>query len=304
MKITVIGAGAMGCLHGARLAHSGHDVMLIDVRRDVVDAINRDGVHVDGVGGELHVSMRAQTDDDATGPADAVFVLAHTDGSQDAARTASRIIADEGYAITLQNGIGNVEALTDALGRQRVLGGNSFNSASSTGPGRVTHTNRGPTTIGELDGTETDRARSLRDALEQAGIPTQISGNVMGVIWSKFIHSCAITPICAVTGMRAGMIAGCPSADSLQDRILQELLAVARARRIKLADDDPAPAIKEVCRTSPVKPSMLQHVEQGRPTEIDALNGALLREAKAVGIETPYNEAITLMVKALDEKNL
>ena len=115
MKINVIGAGALGCLHGAYLAEAGHEVTLIDIRHDIVEAIQRDGLRVDGVRGEHRATVDAATPDTTIGPSDLVIVVAHTDGTPAAAQLAARLLTDDGCAITLQNGIGNVEALVDAL---------------------------------------------------------------------------------------------------------------------------------------------------------------------------------------------
>ena len=298
MRITIIGAGSMGCLYGARLAAQGHQISLLDIRADVVDAINRTGLVLDGVSGRLEIAARATLPDDAVETADLVSVHAHTEGTADAARVASRILAPDGCAITLQNGIGNVEALIEAVGRHRVLGGISYNSASSAGPGRATHTNAGITWIGELDGAESVRLNALSRLLEEAGFATRVSDNIMGIIWDKFIHNCAINPICALTGLLANQVSAVATADTLQDRLLEELLAIVRARGIRLVEADPIASIKEICRTVAVKPSMLQHVEAGQATEIDAQNGAAVRAGRDLGIPTPYNEALTLMIKA------
>ena len=120
----------------------------------------------------------------------------------------------------------------------------------------------------------------------------------MGLIWNKFIAACAVNPVSALTGMIGRQIAKDPSADTLQDYLLEELLAVVKAKGVILADADPAGTIKRMCRTASEKPSMLQHVEAGRPTEIDAHNGAVVRLGREVGVATPYNEAVTLMIKA------
>ena len=297
-RITIIGAGAMGCMHGVHLAAAGHDVTLIDVRAELVEGINRDGLQIDGVRGLHSASVPAVTAGAATGPADLVILLSHTDGTTEAADLAAKLLGSSGYALTLQNGIGNVEALADALGPQRVLGGISYNSVTLNAPGRVTHTNPGLTVIGELDGGKTKRADGLCQILTEAGFDTQISDNITGVIWNKFIQCCAIHPICALTGLMAGEIVGVPEAAALLDRTCQEALAVVRAKGVRLPDDDPVGTIKKLCSTVLVKPSMLQHVERGQPTEIDAQNGALVREGAALGVDTPTNEALTIMVKA------
>jgi len=298
LKISIIGAGALGCLHGAYLAEAGHDVMLIDVRPDLVEKINRNGLHLDGARGECRATVKAVTVDDANGPSDIVFVLAHTDGTPAASQLAATLLNDEGFAITLQNGIGNVEALCNTLGPRRVLGGISYNSASFNAPGHTTHTNAGPTWIGELDGKRSNRIEDLCALLEGAGFEVRVSDNITGVIWNKFVQSCAIHAICALTGMKAGEITTNPEAEAMQDLALAEAMAVVKAKGITLADKDPVGSVKRVSSTVFVRPSMLQHVEQGRPTEIDSQNGALVREGKMMGIDTPCNETLTLLVKA------
>ncbi len=298
MKFAIVGAGAMGCLYGAHLARAGNDVTLIDIRPDVVHAINRDGVRVDGVGGDFHANVAACAPEHAQELADVVSIHADTRGTVAAADLARRIIAQDGYAITFQNGIGNVEALVEALSPERVLGGVSYNSASGSGPGRVTHTVARTTWVGELQHGETRRVNLLRDAFVQADLETSVSDNITGVIWNKFVAACAVNPVAALTGMIGSQFSRDPSADALQDRILDELLAVVRAKGVRLADEDPAGSIKRMCRNATEKPSMLQHVEAGRLTEIDSHNGAVVRLGQALGVPTPYNEAVTLMVKA------
>ena len=121
---------------GVYLAEAGHEVTLIDIRPDIVEAIKRDGLRLDGVRGEHRTTVDSATPDTASGPSDVVIVVAHTDGTLAAAQLTARLLTDDGCAITLQNGIGNVEALVDAIGPQRVLGGSSYNSATFNGPGR------------------------------------------------------------------------------------------------------------------------------------------------------------------------
>jgi 2-dehydropantoate 2-reductase len=297
MRISIIGAGALGSLHGVYLANGGHDVTLVDIRSEIVEAIGRQGLHVDGVRGNHTATVRAATPDKARGPVDLVLILVHTDGTADAAKLAARLLTSDGTVITLQNGIGNVEALSDALGPGHVLGGISYNSASFNAPGYTTHTNAGPTLIGELDGSRKKRTEQLAEALGPVG-EVRISDNISGVIWNKLVQSCALHGLCALTGLMAGEIANHPEAEAVRDLAFTEAMAVAHARGITLSDSDPMASVKRLSSTVFVRPSMLQHVEQGRVTEIDSQSGALVREGKAVGVPTPVNEAITLLVKA------
>ena len=200
----------------------------------------------------------------------------------------------------MQNGIGNWEALAARLGRERVLAGSTYNSGAGLGPGRARHTNLGPTILGEIDGAVSDRAREIARLLETAGLPVEVSDNVQGHVWSKFVHNCAINPVSAVTRLRPGEIARTPAAAALLDQILDEILAVAARAEIRLPEADPRAQLRDHCWERYNRPSMLQHLESGRGTEIDALNGALVALARKLGVPVPVNEAIVRIVKALE----
>jgi 2-dehydropantoate 2-reductase len=302
VRICVIGAGSMGSLYGGLLARAGSEVTLVDTWAEHVEAIRRAGLRLDGITGDLTIPVRATTRAEDVADADLAIVLVDAGSTGAAAVTASRVLADDGYAITLQNGIGNIEALTDVLGAGRVLAGLSYHSAALQKPGHVTHTHAGPTWIGELDGSHSPRLQRLHATLESAGFSPVSVDDIQGFIWGKLVHNCAINAICAVAGLRVGEIPQSPGADHLQTKIIEEALAVVAARGLTLPEADPLGAIKAFCRVKFNKPSMLQHVEQGKRTEIDALNGAIVREGRALGIPTPYNEALTWLTRAVEQR--
>jgi 2-dehydropantoate 2-reductase len=296
MKIALIGAGAMGGSYGGLLALAGHEVSLIDTWQAHVDAIERDGLRLDGARGEHRVRVAASTGPTDRG-ADLAIVFVDANNTAAAAETAGQVLAPDGFAITFQNGIGNIERLQAALGAERVLGGSSMCSAASLGPGHVRLTLLGKTSIGETDRKTRTRTERLAETLNDAGLETEVAGDIMAVIWEKFALNCCINALAATTGLRAGEIARLPELDALQDRIIAEVMSVTGAKGIRLPTPDLPAKIKAQCRRKFNKPSMLQHVEAGRRTEIDALNGALLREAQALGIATPYNEALVALLK-------
>ena len=185
------------------------------------------------------------------------------------------------------------------LGGERVLAGSTYNSGASLGPGHARHTNLGPTIIGETDGRLSARAHKVCEMLRSAGLPVEITDNVQGHIWSKFVHNCAINPVSTVTGLRPGEIARTKSAAILLNSIVDEVLAVVEATGIVLPEGDPRKHIRDHCWERYNRPSMLQHIESGRRTEIDALNGALVDLARTIGVPVPVNEAIALLVKSL-----
>jgi 2-dehydropantoate 2-reductase len=300
MRVAVLGAGAMGAIFGSAFARAGVEVVFFDKRLDVVEAIKSKGLVLEGTLGASTARFSATTVAAELGTVDLALVLVDSTATATAADVAAECLGGRGCALTLQNGIGNWEVLATRLGRERVLAGSTYNSGAGLGPGRVRHTNLGLTIIGETDGALSDRAREIARLLETAGLPVEITDNVQGHIWSKFVHNCAINPISAVTRLRPGEIARTKAAASLLDRILDEVLAVVAAAGIRLPEADPRMHIRDHCWERYNRPSMLQHLESGRGTEIDALNGALVDLARERGVPVPVNEAIVLTVKALE----
>jgi 2-dehydropantoate 2-reductase len=297
----MIGAGAMGGVYGGLLARTGYDVTLIDPREDHIGKIRSEGIALEGVRGKHVVKLPAQTGPAGLPPGDLAIIFTDSNSTRDAAKAATQLLNPDGFALTLQNGIGNVEALIDELGRERVIAGVSMNSAANPAAGRSAYTNVGMTSIGELDGRDTARVRRVAQMLNEAEIPTEIIPDPMNWIWGKFVLNCGVNALTAITGLRSGEIYRTPEVSALQDHVIDEIMAVVERKNLRLPEKDPRKKIKDHCRIRYNKPSMMQHIEQGRRTEIDALNGALVREAKALGIATPYNEAVVAVVKGLEK---
>ncbi len=301
MKIYMIGAGAMGGVYGGLLTHAGYDVTLIDIRKDHIEKIRRDGLTVEGVRGTHVVKLPSQLGADGLPAGDMAIIFTDANSTAEAARTAKQLLRPEGFALTLQNGIGNVETLVAELGRERVIAGVSMNSAANPGLARSAYTHGGMTSIGELDGRDTERIRKVAEMFNKAQIPTEIVPDPMAQIWGKFAHNCAVNALAAVSGLRTGELFRVPEMNALQERVIDEILAVVEAKGWKLPEKDARKKIREHSRLRFNKPSMLQHMEKGQRTEIDALNGALVREAKALGIPVPYNEAVVAFVKGMEK---
>lgn len=301
MRIYMIGAGAMGGVYGGLLARAGYDVTLIDPREDHIGKIQSEGITIEGVLGTHVIKLPAQCDHAGLPPADLAIIFTDSNSTRDAAKAAKQLLKPDGFALTLQNGIGNVEALIAELGEERVIAGVSMNSAANPAAGRSAYTNVGMTSIGELDGRDTQRVRQVAEMLNKAGIPTEIIPDPMNWIWGKFVLNCGVNALTAITGLRSGEMVRTPEVSALQDRVIDEIMAVVQRKGVKLPEKDPRKKIKDHCRMRYNKPSMMQHIEQGRRTEIDSLNGALVREAKVLGIATPYNEAVVAVVKGLEK---
>ena len=178
------------------------------------------------------------------------------------------------------------------------MGGISYHSAALEDLGHLNHTDGGSTFIGELDGTISLRLKSLENVFQNALLSPEITNDIIGVIWGKFIVNCGINRLCAVTGLGSGEISENTAADEMQTKILEEIMAVVKAKGIEVPTKNMITYVKDLSSSRYNKPSMLQHIEAGRLTEIDSLNGALVSEAKALNISVPFNQALVKMVKA------
>jgi 2-dehydropantoate 2-reductase len=297
MQFVVIGAGNMGCVYGGNLAHIGQQVALIDVWQEHVARIATQGLRLEGLTGDFTVHPVATTDPTAAPKADVVLICVNAYSTPQAAEAARVVLKETGYCLTLQNGVGNVEILTDTLGVGRVLAGLSFQSGDLVEPGFVRHTNNGPTYLGELDRSRSPRLAEIEALFAAASMNPVIVEDVMATIWAKFVHNCGINALCAITGLRPGHIREVPELDAFQTGIIEEAVALVKTKGITLPEADPVAAIKEYCAHKFHRPSMLQHLDRGQRTEIDALNGYVARESARLGLAAPCNEALTRLMK-------
>ncbi len=302
MKVCVIGAGAMGSVFGGLLARAGHDVTFVDTWAENVAAINAGGLRLDGVKGTLQHPAKAVVAPPRGLAADLAMIWTDANNTRRAADTAAAALAPDGYAITLQNGIGNVETLIEVLGPPRVAAGSSMCSAAMRGPGHASFTHMGMTSVGEVDGRASARVDRLRDTLAQAGFEVRVHPDILSLVWTKFALNCSINAICATTGLRHGEFARLEALDRFQDRVIDEILAVTSAKGLTLDDPDFRQTVKEHCWLKFSRPSMLQHIEAGKRTEIDALNTRLVEEGRRLGVPTPYNDALACLLKGVEHK--
>ena len=296
-KVVMIGAGAMGGILAAALARGGADLSIIDTDAVHVAAINRNGLVPRDFPPHDPVPLPASTAPEAYNYADLAVIMAPAYESTNAARTAKQILKPDGAAISCQNGLGNAEALIAELGEARVFMGSTRSSADRPSPGSPRATKIDPTTVGEFDGSISDRATWFADTATKGGLPTSVSDNITGVLWSKFLHNCCVNAICATTGLRQAEIARDEPLEALRDQLLAEGLAVAAAKGIALEKPDPQPHIRQHMWQKYTQPSMLQMVEAGRIIEIDAINGWLVREGDALGVDVTANRVIYALAR-------
>lgn len=298
----MVGAGGVGSVFGGRLAGAGHEVWLVHRRREVVEALRRDGLRLDTPESSERIAVQATDDARHVGPVDLVLILTKSTDTRAAAESARHVVGSQTLVVTLQNGLGNLEIIADVLGLERTLLGVTYVGAALVGPGHARLTAAGKTFVGEPDNTRTDRVERLASAMSMAGLPTEATDGLWEMIWGKLVINAALNATCALTGASGESALRSPAAYELLGLLAEETAAVAHALGLRLPYADPAARVRQHCRdVGPSKPSMLQDVERQRPTEIDAINGAVVREGRRLGVPTPYNRAVLLLVKAREE---
>lgn len=276
MKIVVLGSGAMGCLYGGMLATAGHDVTLIDIWKEHVEAINCRGLKIENSAGERVVrNVKAVSGARDAGEADLVMVFVKATATAAAMAGAKSLITPSTAVLTLQNGLGNVEAISETIDPAQVIAGTSGHGATMLGPGRIRHAGEGETVIGEPGGGS-PRVEELAEVFRQAGIAAKTTDNVMGVIWTKLIVNAGINALTAITGLRNGSLVELPETDKLLRLAVEEACSVAEAKGIRLEAEDPVEHTRNIAKkTAGNLSSMLQDIIAGRQTEISVINGAI-----------------------------
>lgn len=295
MKIAVMGAGAVGCYYGGMLARAGNQVTLIG-RAVHVDAIRRSGLRMETQHFQGHVALHASTEPSAVRGAQVVLVCVKSPDTQEAAAQLAPHLEPGALVLSLQNGVDNAEVLQAGLA-QNVVPAVVYVAAEMAGPGHVKHHGRGELILGPAA-----RRDDVLHAFAAAQVPAQISDNVVGALWGKLIVNCAYNAVSAIAQMPyGGMLQGEGVAAVMRDAV-QECLAVARAIGVELPEGIEA-SVMDIARSMPTQTSSTaQDLARGRRTEIDHLNGYVVRMGQQHGTPTPVNRTLHSLVKLLEAR--
>jgi 2-dehydropantoate 2-reductase len=302
VRVCIVGCGAVGSLFAANLAQLGDvEVWAYDASREHVDAINGHGLRLSGAGDVLG-RLRATVDPDEL-PACEFGIVATKAMHTDAAIGATAHAFAEGCVATVQNGLGNEETIARHV--ERVIRGTTFPAGKILAPGHVQWDVRGDTTLGPFEPQPAPlvEVERLAEACTRGGMPTLAVEDARGPQWRKVIFNAATNPIGALTGLTHGRVCGRPDLRALVSRLVDEGKAVAAAQGIVL-DADPEELIDHAAKPEVAydhKASMLQDVEARRATEIDYLNGGIVRAGREHGVPSPLNEAIWALVKGMED---
>lgn len=303
MKITILGAGAMGCLYGAAFHRAGAQVTFVDVNAAHVEAINARRLELDTRRGVELLPIPALLPQQVTDVADLIVVFTktfHTDGALAGIKAA---IGPQTQLLSLQNGLGNAERLAAHAAPERVLVGASTMPADLVGPGKVRSHGDGGTKLYPAFGGDPAVARKAADLMTAGGQPADLDPEILAAIWSKAIFNAAMNPLCALTRRTPGFLGANPQSRAMITAVVEEGVAAAHANGVMI-DAAPIHALTEVSMTDHAdhEASMLQDVKAGRRTEVDAINGAIVQAAQAKGVPAPVAETLWRLVKLEEAK--
>nr|WP_166179044.1 2-dehydropantoate 2-reductase [Altererythrobacter segetis] len=303
MRVAVVGAGAMGCLYAAAFHRAGAAVTLVDVNPEHIAAINARGLELETRAGIETLPLPALRPEQATEAADLLVLFTKTFHTDVALEGVKAIIGPDTHVLTLQNGLGNDEAVARHVARERVIAGVSTMPSDLVGSGRVRSHGEGGSKIYPAFGGDTGFAQRVADLLAAGGLPTHLEPQIQAAIWSKAIFNAAMNTLCALTRRTPGFLGAHDEAKAMISAVVLEGVAAANASGIAIqAQPILDLTVVSVTDHADHEASMLQDVKAGRPTEVDAINGAIVRAARKAGVAVPVTETLWRLVKLEDAK--
>jgi 2-dehydropantoate 2-reductase len=295
MKVAVMGAGAVGCYYGGMLARAGHEVVLI-ARPRHVEAIQRDGLRLDTQHFDEYVRVAASTDASAVSGAKLVLFCVKSTDTDAAARSLAPYLERDALIVSLQNGVENAERLRELL-PQEAAAAVVYVASEMAGAGHVKHHGRGELVIEPSSASE-----EVARVIAAAGVPTEISDNVRGALWAKLVLNCAYNALSALSRLPYGKLVQGEGVTRAMRDVVEECLAVAKADGVTLPGDVDA-SVRRIAETMPNQfSSTAQDMMRGKRSEIDHLNGLIVRRGEALGVPTPANRMLHVLVKLIESK--
>ncbi len=308
MNIAIVGAGVLGSIFGSLFLKKGFNVTLIEVLKERVHLIDKEGLWMQWPDGErTHAQISITSNINEAGVKDVVMVAVKGYHTRTAIQSAMPMIGDDTLVISVQNGLGNLEIIAEAVGPKRVIGGITAHSGMPVSMNEVRYVGGlGPLlVIGPYDGVLRPEFENMVEQFQRAGLDVQATSNINNVIWKKLIANVATNVVAALTGLTGGIAVNHKPVVKIIDALSRELAQVARAKGIDFPElDDPLDfSLKAFASTKDNRVSMLQDVEAGRPTEIGNLNEVIVSEGRRFNIPTPYNEAVSWLTRGVEERN-
>lgn len=299
LKIVVMGAGAIGSLFGGLLSKSGEDVTLIG-RPDHMHTIKNNGLKIDGISGEHIIKLNATTNPSDFGKVDLVLLTVKAYDVEKAIREINSVVEPETSVLCLQNGLGIVDIVSTTIKEKQIIRGTTTNGALFIKSGYIRHTGKGDTIIGKMGGEIDNKLKKIKTIFDNAGLPTTISTSMNKILWNKLLINISINPFGALTGLPNGKLRELFE-DSMK-MVISEAIEVAKNVGIEL---DLNTAIDKTFtvqfNTKNNRNSMLQDIERKKKTEIDFINGIIVKYGKIVKVATPLNSLLTSLIHGLEK---
>jgi 2-dehydropantoate 2-reductase len=303
MRIALVGAGAMGSLFAGYLSRSLEEVWVYDTWKEHIEAIGRDGLLMTRQSEDRRVRLRVTSNPAEPGMVDLVLVFVKYIHTRQAIEDARSMIGFHTAVLTLQNGIGNVEILQEAVPVEQILFGLTTLTSELLGPGHIeeSYQGQGETHIWPLSGKVDARVDQICSVFNQAGIHTQISPDVQLRIWKKLIINSCFNTLAAITHLRVGDLVDQPAVWPILEGLVSEIVQVGQKKGIPLNGTEAREFLKQIgVEARDHVPSMVVDVKNNRKTEIDCLNGAIIREGESLGIPTPCNRILHGLIRVME----
>ena len=302
MKIAIIGAGAMGSLYGGYLSGVEDEVYLVDIWKEHVDAINASGLVIEEKERQLRLHPKASTKPGDIGQVDLAIVFVKSFLTGKAMEANAALLGRDTVVMSLQNGYGNIDQIAEYVRRENIIAGTTSHGASVLSPGRIRHAGSGDTHIGWVVNSGDGRINGIAELLRRAGFVTAVEENVMELLWSKLIVNAGINALTAVLGVRNRELLRMDETKDILEMAVLEAVEVAAASGVKFDGPEMVKKVMAVAfATGDNYSSMLQDITNKRKTEIDAINGAIVREGGKHSVRTTVNSVLTNLVRAKEK---
>jgi 2-dehydropantoate 2-reductase len=302
LKIAVVGAGAMGCLFGSKMALVGHEVTMVDVVKAQVDAINTNGLIMESENGKQVINMAAKFANEIQEPVDLILLFTKSNYSREALKSAVPFIGKNTYIMSLQNGLGNDDIISEFVPLDRIIVGVTKCSSDLVEPGHIRCQSAGYIKFMSVNGQHSDMLQAIHESMLKSGLNSQITSDVFIDIWEKVAFNAAINSASAATRLSCGGIGGVQEGRDLIEAIVTETVNIANARGVAARKDAVMKSIEDAYTVHKDHlTSMAQDILRKRVTEVPAINGAIVREAEKAGLEAPVTKVLYWMMRILEQ---
>lgn len=302
MRVAVVGTGAMGGLWAGRLANVAEEVWAVDPAPAITDAIRADGITIEGPAGRTSSRVSVSSDLADVGAPDVIFIFVKAHHTSAVSAALAKALAHGTTVVSLQNGLGNADVLATVVPEDQLVVGVTYESATLVAPGVVRHNSPGQTWLGSRgEGGSNARVDGVVELMRSAGFEAAASPTVLAEVWKKLVLNASGLGVSALTGLRPGEMAGDVDVLALVEALAAEAVTVGRAGGHDLDLEERLEVIRRVLPAAGMgKGSMLQDAEGHRKTEVEVINGAVVRAGRAAGLPTPLNQAIVALIHGLE----